>query len=669
MTISTAMRLSLALRVSTLIWLALSSAHAAARPSLLDPGPYAIDVMDYRAGAVSIQLHRALPDAKPIPPFNARLEGRLYLPAGEASLGAEPFPVVVIIPARHATCQSASGEESTPIRGEDNSASFCDDDPKAGTSSIHAERGYDYFARALASYGIAVVAVGTNDIQSVDGLAADAGDSAGRLRIAFAHLDALRRYSNGLVAAAPIGDKLIGKLDFTRIGFVGHSRGGAALGNILRDNAALKGFRYSIKAVLMIAAGGSMKAFGPDGTVLADGDDNFMRLQGVAIAGISGDCDGDGSDVGFGIFARSKYGDQDPYPKYYWRVAGANHNFFNQLFTTDDADKSYGAPGPSFSAACNSKAVGSLRLSRPDQQRIARGYITAFFRRFLLSENALDDFLSGVTPFPTELCPQTSGRPCSEIVNTSYIPPSGNRRILIAPDERSLITDSPDGETVRGEGFDYLDWCEPFGRVPKNFKADGFPANDGQVVSAYLAPFAKRNCRTAPPGYAPASLETKNSYLQSTDRQLELVWRGPSTLSVKLGQSQRDISAYGALRLRVFADYLNDATPQPDRTSPVNAPAVKVDFSIALVDESGRTARVRAGAFSESALTVPFRPKPVEGTSGNLIKLTLGGLRIPLSAFRGVNLSQIASIRFEFGGESARTGAIHLADVLLDKDP
>lgn len=124
----------------------------------------------------------------------------------------------------------------------------------------------------------------------------------------------------------------------------------------------------------------------------------------------------------------------------------------------------------------------------------------------------------------------------------------------------------------------------------------------------------------------------------------------------------------------------NDLTPQPDCSNPVEAAAVKTNFDIVLTDEIGGSARVHAGDFSDSALNVQFRPKPEKKlesdrmagqelyTASNLIKLTLGGLRISLSAFVGVNLSPLATVRFDFGGKASPTGAIHLADVLFDKD-
>jgi hypothetical protein len=42
--------------------------------------------------------------------------------------------------------------------------------------------------------------------------------------------------------------------------------------------------------------------------------------------------------------------------------------------------------------------------------------------------------------------------------------------------------------------------------------------------------------------------------------------------------------------------------------------------------------------------------------------MVLGGIRIPLAAFRRIDLAHLASIRLEFGGRTAR-GSIDLADI------
>jgi len=645
-------------------------AKAAPATDPLAPGPFAVRVADYSAGELPIRFRNSLPGGRQAPPFEVRLDARLYLPEGAAARGARPFPVVMIIPARHSTCQLADGTETVPALSPENPAGLCRDDPKAGTRRIHPERGYDYIGRALAGHGVVVVAVDVSDLTALDHVSADTGDSTGRLKIAFTHLDWLRRHADGAAAPAPIERRLRGRLDFSRVGFIGHSRGGAALGNIIRDNAARSGFHYGVRAVLQIAAGGGLYAAGPDGEPLPAADDNFMRLTGIPLAGISGDCDGDGSNAGFATFARSKYAQAgDEAPKFYWRIAGANHAFFNQAFTGDDADRAYGDPkDASFSVACNSTSAGSLRLARADQERIAQAYATAFFRRYLLGERRGDAFLAGEDALPAALCPRGRGRPCGEIVNTSYIPASSRRRLVLEPDATAPLGASPGGGTITSKGFDYFDWCEPFGRAPDGYSSPGYPKEAREGARANIVLFARKSCRSAPPGFDPhpATPDAENRFIQSVDRQLEMAWSGPAALTVALAPGQRDLSRFAALRLRAFADYLDPRTPQPDRTDPVAAKAVKTDFDVVLTDEAGRSARAAAGAFSDSALTVPFRPIPTAKTSDNLIKLTLGGLRIPLSAFPGVDLSRVASVRFEFGGPAAPTGAIHLADVFFD---
>ena len=76
-----------------------------------------------------------------------------------------------------------------------------------------------------------------------------------------------------------------------------------------------------------------------------------------------------------------------------------------------------------------------------------------------------------------------------------------------------------------------------------------------------------------------------------------------------------------------------------------------------LTDTGGATATVSAAAVSAA----------LEQSAGTTSReVVLNGIRIPLSAFAGVNTTALRSVTLEFGGRT-RTGSIQLADVAFQE--
>jgi hypothetical protein len=84
------------------------------------------------------------------------------------------------------------------------------------------------------------------------------------------------------------------------------------------------------------------------------------------------------------------------------RVHGANHNFLNtewspssgQVSSYDDAD--YGRrPAPRLCTTTLGEETAERQLTEDEERRIATGYVSAFFRRYLTGDTRMDPILDG----------------------------------------------------------------------------------------------------------------------------------------------------------------------------------------------------------------------------------------------------------------------------------
>src|SRR6185369_5349139 len=150
----------------------------------------------------------------------------------------------------------------------------------------------------LASNDYVVVSVGSNGVNAVDNSVFDLGALA-RAELMQQHLDILKQFNT--TGRAPFGTKFVGKFDLTRVGTMGHSRGGEGVVRHYVLNNEL-GAPYGINAAL-----------------------NVLLPY----------CDGDVSDLqGVHFYDDARYnvpGDQAP--KHYELVMGANHNFYNTIWS------------------------------------------------------------------------------------------------------------------------------------------------------------------------------------------------------------------------------------------------------------------------------------------------------------------------------------------------
>jgi hypothetical protein len=210
--------------------------------------------------------------------------------------------------------------------------------------------GYDYFQAALAKMGMIAVSVDCNALNgSADGVQ-NIEDRADLI------IDSIKYFQDRDADATSI---FFGRIDFSRLGLVGHSRGGDAVVTV-PTVIGLAG--VTIKGVLALAPTNFRFWFGLP----------TIQPAGYAFMTILPAGDGDVVDNNGAQF----YDQAGPAPfKSQLYVHYTNHNFFNRQWAFDDGS-------------------GPPVISRPDHERVLSVYGSAFFRSVLLGHST-ERFLAG----------------------------------------------------------------------------------------------------------------------------------------------------------------------------------------------------------------------------------------------------------------------------------
>lgn len=535
---------------------------AGARPAAQAPGgdpdpgaagPQAIDELSYDLGELAFR-----PEG-----FSAAVEVRAKVYAPEVI--AAPAPLVVIQHGRHVTCG----------RGADVSAEWpC----PSVRPEIPSYRGYDALGRLLASYGAIVVSIGANGINANDDFSTDGGASA-RGQLVLEHLRLWEEWNGS--GAGPFGARFVGRVDLGRVGLMGHSRGGEGVVTAAQINQR-RSNPYGIDAVV----------------ALAPVDFDRRVLGGVALQVVLPFCDGDVSDLqGTGYYDDSRYATPGDFaPKQTTLLYGANHNFFNTVWTTgpgsfDDSEFVFegGSPG---NDGCAPGGPG--RLSAAEQSRAGATIMGGFLRRYLFADASLQPFVTGVSPFPPSALPARwavafHGGPRLDVAR--WVDGGDSRTNRLG--RPTLVRGASPGIVCSGVGGGFFDG------------GGGGSGGPQRVVC---------------PG---------DTQLANFSAALDVGWIRP-TASVRLDlpAAGLDASAHDSLRFRIGfpVDSRNDRRPRQD-------------LSIRLTDLSGASATVAVGP----------RTNAVERRPASVLQHTvLNGVRLPLSAFTGLDLTRLARVEVLF---------------------
>ena len=572
------------------------SAQALAALDDSDPsehGTYAWDEATYDFGDQAIALAG-------IGGVRGEMTGKVWLP----TTGGKR-PVVLLLHGRHSSCYSGTSSASGwPCA-------------LTGRTSIPSYLGYEDTADTLASQGYMVISISANAINANDNqLAADYGakargqlvlDSLEMLReanagetVSFhdAYLDTTKTLDQALTGDVTAAD-LVGRLDLDDVGIMGHSRGGEGVTSAAELNEGLT-HPFGIKSVLALAPVDFGRA-----TV---GDVDFLTILPY--------CDGDVSNQqGQHIYDDSRHAFDDNVLRSTVWVMGANHNFFNTVWTpgkfqAGGADD-WGAT--STDSVCGPQSSTNIRLSSDDEYDVGTGYMSAWFRLTLGGD---DEFL----PLFTDDNPTLPSVPAADIRAITQTPGSARADI-------NTFTDFDGAVTVAGTASAAI--CENWtGRTTPQPYAYCSTTRTGSGAVPHWAPMRFGSD-------VPASPMLKTTWTSATGQ-----------VRVAVPASARDASGYDELTVNMAPD---------------ESVTTSTDTTITVLDGSGHTYSTLASAINPNAVK-----RMPASTSTTLNKIVLQQVAIPTAAVAaaGVDLTDVREVRFV----ATAAGGLYLSDLALQRD-
>ncbi|HEX8354342.1 MAG TPA: hypothetical protein VF611_15665, partial [Pyrinomonadaceae bacterium] len=460
----------------------------------------------------------------------------------------------------------------------------------------------------LASNGYVVVSISANGINAYDNNVTDLGMQA-RAELIQRHLAQWKTFNTA--GAAPFGTKFVGKIDLARVGTMGHSRGGEGVVKHFVYNAS-QGSPYGVKAVFPLAPV------------------NFNRpvANNVPLSVVLPYCDGDVNDnQGVHFYDDARYNVAgDAAPKHTIQVMGGNHNYFNTVWTpgmfpAGTADDWGYTSGGSADAQCGT-GTGNRRLTAAQQRGVGLAYISAVMRAYAGGETQFLPYLTG------EAAPPPSAQTTE--LHVSYHAPdtAATRRDVNRLLSASNLTTNTLGGASSQAGLTPHDLCGGLSPQPQHCLA----STQSTARQPHTTPSARA----------------------TTVRGLSQLRTGWSSITANyrndLPLGARDVSGFRWLTFRASVNFADTRNPA----------GIPQNFTVVLTDGTGATSSLAVANYAG----VLFYPP---GSVGPVPKVLLNTARIPVSAFSGVNLSDIRSVQFKF--DQSPAGALLISDVAFASPP
>jgi hypothetical protein len=277
-----------------------------------------------------------------------------------ALVDGERHPLLIFLHGNHATC----GTGDNPREDFDCSYTTSGTCPD-GFVVVPSHRGYDYATSELAARGFIVVSVNANrGINCGGGEEDDFGFNLARGRLLLEHLRQLSEWDRGLSPTPDsLGVSLMGKLDFSELGMMGHSRGGEGV------RAAYEQYRDRGSPWPRRIGPVTFRALFEIGPV--DGQTSrVLNADGTAWTVLLPMCDGDVSDLEgvkpfdrmLGLASEQREGHKSTYVAW-----GTNHNYFNSEWQQSDSfgcdnHRPLFSDGPGITGSAEQRQIGLRSL-------------------------------------------------------------------------------------------------------------------------------------------------------------------------------------------------------------------------------------------------------------------------------------------------------------------
>lgn len=544
--------------------------------------------------------------------IRGEMTGKMYLSSAK---GARP--TIVLMHGRHSSCSQGTPNPDRWPCGK-------------GQVNVRSYLGYQGTARALASDGYNVVSIAVNAVNSNDNqLAADYGASA-RGQMMLQTLDMLRKAGSGrpvtyhdthtgrtlnlddaLTRATTRSDQpatrsgitarsLIGRFDLGRVGIMGHSRGGEGVMAAATQNQGLP-HPFGIRAVLP----------------LAPVDFGRMTLPDTPMATMLPYCDGDVSNQqGQHMFDDSRNAFNDNVQRSAVWVMGANHNFFNSVWTPGKYPYATSDDWDSRDTTSSCSTNDPTRLTADQQYQIGVSFMTGYFRYIIGGEKQFAPMFDG------------SAKPSTPSTRFSDI------RVMAAqPHNRTTMIDDFTSDSPR--------------RRTTGAARAGVCVNATGVTLGQSLPLCstRRTSSTGFPHWAQMRFGANVPAFPVT----RVTWSRPGdSVHLAVPRASRDVSGTSRLTLR---------------TMPDESVAEGTDFVLSVVDGQGH--RWSRPASRINPLAVGRLPG---GSNPTLNKLVMQQLSVPTNQISGVNLADVREIGITAarGADDRDAGGVYLSDLAFE---
>jgi hypothetical protein len=299
------------------------------------PGPYAVGRADYDFE----NEFDLIPSGSTTPAYaGVDVRATVRYPAtasgpGQPVAGSGRYPLIIFLHGNHATCPCSCSHSC------------------AAASRIPNHLGYDYLLDVLASWGFIAVSIDGFDVTCAGSSAMTDYEARGRLVLR--HLEKWRDWDNA--GSDPWSGAFKNRVDMTKLGLSGHSRGGEGVVAAEHINR-VEALGFQIRAVNAIAP--------------TDQDFYVRYVPQVPYFLLLGASDGDVSNLqGLRTYDRTALttAPVQSEKSMLW-VHGANHNFYNTVWT----------PGTGYLCS-GDDGSGDRRLTAPLQRLTACQSVVPFF--------------------------------------------------------------------------------------------------------------------------------------------------------------------------------------------------------------------------------------------------------------------------------------------------